>query len=309
MGQAVSDELENDRDEDRLRLDLKDGQTVEVTLKSTASVGGIKLRLEDVDGNAIASIGLGPGERQVRAERLPAGKYVVDLSGEGGDPGRSYPYTVSWKGIDTDGAVPIASPRGPLRDLVLGPVDVGEQALQTGGRLLVADVGRVYEAIYERENTQQARKHGPMYLLNRVYVAPSADKAQAVFDAWAVSDTIPEANDSRPYESLGDQPMPPLGDIAYATGACSKCVDDNPLRSYRIVTRFDTVVYVLYTWGRDAGANFDVVMFLANRLQKHLGELQEPSLSHIHGTPTGHVQGSALAADLFRGVRTMMSGV
>lgn len=298
QGQVISDELDTSKDEDRLSLDVKDGQTVEVTVKSMAPIGGIKMRLEDADGNAIASIGLGPGERQVLAERLPAGKYFVDLTGEGGDPGRSFPYTISWKGTDSDGPLPIASPRGSLRDLVLGPVDVGQQALQTGGRLLATDVGRTYEAIYERENTQQARKYGPMYLLNRVYVAESVDKAQAVFDAWAVSDRMPEANDARPYESLGDQPMPPLGDIAYATGACFKCTDDNPLRSYRIVTRFDTVVYVLYAWGRDAGSNFDVVMFLANKLQKHLGQRQGPFPEPLLGGG---------AAGLFPGVQTIMS--
>ena len=73
--------------------------------------------------------------------------------------------------------------------------------------------------------------------------------------------------------------MPPLGDIAYATGACSKCDDDNPLRSYRIVARFDTVVHVLYAWGRDSGSNFDVVMYLANKLPKHLGS--------VHGAVAG----------------------
>src|SRR4051794_22506630 len=103
IGQSVSDELANDRDEDRLKLDVKDGQTVEVTAKSTAPVGGIKLRLEDADGNAVAAVGLGPGEREVLAERLPAGRYIVTLSGEGGDPGRSYGYSIKWNGTDTDG--------------------------------------------------------------------------------------------------------------------------------------------------------------------------------------------------------------
>ena len=65
--------------------------------------------------------------------------------------------------------------------------------------------------------------------------------------------------------------MPGFGDQAHALGACIKCDDDNPLRSHRLVARFDTTVYLLYTWGRDASANFDVVMNLAFKMAKHLG--------------------------------------
>jgi len=55
------------------------------------------------------------------------------------------------------------------------------------------------------------------------------------------------------------------------TVGMTKCDDENPLRSYRVVARFDTVVYVLYSWGRDSSSNFDVVMFLANKLPRRLG--------------------------------------
>ena len=55
------------------------------------------------------------------------------------------------------------------------------------------------------------------------------------------------------------------------------CLD--PLRSYHVVARFDTVVYVLYSWGRDSSSNFDVVMFLANNLPRRLG------LDHAPGLP------------------------
>ena len=121
-----------------------------------------------------------------------------------------------------------------------------------------------------------------MYLLNRVHSADSVERAQAVFDAWSISDRIPEANDARPYESLGDQPIPsPIGDISYATGACTKCNEENPLRSYRLVMRFDTIVYVLYSWGRDSSSNFDVVMFLARKLPKHLADVPGPSLADL----------------------------
>ena len=158
------------------------------------------------------------------------------------------------------------------------PNDTAEQAVQSGGRLQARDIGRVYEAIFERENSEKVRRHGPMYLLNRVHVAESVDRAQTVFDAWAVSDHIPEADDRRAYGSLGDQPVPPFGNIVYATGACTKCDDENPLRSYRVVARFDTVVHVLYTWGRDSSSNFDVVMFLANKLPRRLGLDGAPTL-------------------------------
>lgn len=280
LGQVVEDEIANDRDIDLLRIDVKAGQSVEVTAKGSASLGGLKLRLEDPDGTVLASVGVAPGERTLLAERLPEGRYLVSVSGEGGDPGRAYPYSVSWKGIGTDGPLAPASERGSLRDLTLTPAEVGEQAVQTGGRLLATEIGRVYEAVYERENTEKARRFGPMYLLNRVHVAESADRAQAVFDAWAISDRLPEANEARAYESLGDQPIPsPIGDIAYATGACAKCNDENPLRSYRVVMRFDTVVHVLYSWGRDSSSNFDVVMFLVRKLPKHLADVQHPGLA------------------------------
>jgi hypothetical protein len=142
--------------------------------------------------------------------------------------------------------------------------------------LLATDVGRVYEAVYERDDTIVARKHGPMYLLDRVHVADSADKARSVYDAWNVFD-LPEANDARPYGSLGDQPIPGLGDDFHALGACYKCDDDNPLRSYRIVARFDNVVHVLYAWGRDAGTNVDTLMYLASKLPRRLGSVRSPA--------------------------------
>ena len=265
---AVEDIIADADDVDRLRIEVKDGQSVQVSAKGER--GGLKLKLETADGDVLASVGAGPGERLVLAERLPAGKYVVAVGGEGGDPGTSYPYAVSWSVVGSGAALPALSSRGSLRDLTLAANEVGEQAVQTGGRLLATDVGRVYEAIYERENSEKVRKAGPIYLLNRVHVAESASKAQSVFDAWAVSDHLPEANDARSYGSLGDQPMPPFGDTSYAIGACNKCDDENPLRSYRIVARFDNVVHVLYSYGRDSSSNFDVVMFLAYKLQKHL---------------------------------------
>jgi hypothetical protein len=280
-GSTIEDELSTSNDADRLKIDVKDGQTVEVTAKTDGNTPGIglKMRLETADGQAVAEVGTGPGERFVLAERLPAGKYIVYLSGDGGDSGRSYPYSIKWRGINTDGPIPVGTPRGSLRDLTLSLADVGDMAVQTGGRLLARDIGRVYEAIFERENAEKVRKFGPMYLLNRVHVAESVEKAQSVFDAWAVSDHLPEANDQRAYGSLGDQPMPPFGDIAYATGACTKCDDENPLRSYRVVARFDTVVYVIYSWGRDSSSNFDVVMYLANKLPKRLGLDMNPALT------------------------------
>jgi hypothetical protein len=266
--QNVEGMLSSNDDADRFRIEVADGQSVQVT--ATAKSGLQKLRLEASDGGSLAEVGLGPGQRQVLAERLPAGRYVVYLSGEAGDSGAARAYTIGWKVVGNGPPMPVTSARGSLRDLVLNPADVGERAVQTAGKLLATDVGRVYEAVYERENTIQARRFGPMYLVNRVHVADSADRAQSVYDTWNVFE-LPEANDARPFESLGDQSMPAFGDASHALGACSKCDDDNPLRSHRLVARFDTVVYSLYTWGRDAGANFDVVMYLALKLPKHLG--------------------------------------
>jgi hypothetical protein len=280
VDRVIEDELSSSSDADRLRIEVRDGQSVEVTAKGESALPGIglKLRIETLDGSAVAEVGTGPGERFVLAERLTAGKYIVYLSGDGGDSGRSYPYSIRWKAITTDGPLGLGSPRGSLRDLTLSAADVGEQAVQTGGRLLARDIGRVYEAIFERENSEKIRKFGPMYLLNRVHVAESVDRAQSVFDQWAVSDHMPEADDRRAYGSFGDQPMPPFGDIAYATGACTKCDDENPLRSYRVVARFDSVVYVIYSWGRDSSSNFEVVMYLANKLPRRLGFEQGPNL-------------------------------
>ena len=270
--QEVSGDMPSPADADRYRIDVADGQSVQVTLN--AKVGVQKLRLEGEGGLNVAEVGLAPGKREVMAERLPAGRYFIYISGEGGDPGTNRPYTIGWRVVGSGAAVPAGSTHGSVRDLALTPGDVGEKAVQTGGRSLVTDAGRVYEAIYERENTIVARKAGPMYLVNRVVVADSAEQAKSTYDAWNVFD-LPEANDSRPYESLGEQTMPGFGDASRSLGACYKCDDDNPLRSYRLVARFDTVVYMLYTWGRDAGANFNVVMDLANRFAKHLAASNE----------------------------------
>ena len=265
--ESAEGDLPTPADADRYRIDVADGQTVQVTL--SVPVGVQKLRLEAEGGLNVAEVGLAPGQRQVVGERLPAGRYFIYVSGEGGDPGTNRPYTVGWRVVGSGVAVPAGSMRGSIRDLALTPGDVGEKAVQTGGRSLVTDAGRVYEAVYERENTIVARKAGPMYILNRVVVTDSADRAKVVYDAWNVFD-LPDANDSRPFESLGEQTMPGFGDASRSLGACYKCDDDNPLRSYRLVARFDTVVYMLYTWGRDAGANFNIVMDLAFRFSKHL---------------------------------------
>jgi hypothetical protein len=45
-----------------------------------------------------------------------------------------------------------------------------------------------------------------------------------------------------------------------------------------VVERFDNVVHALYSWGRDSSSNFDVVMFLANKLPRRLGLDLSPSL-------------------------------
>ena len=273
LDQPIQDELANVQDADRFRLTIKDGQSVQVTAKS--SVGTQKLRIEGPDGKSLAEVGLGAGERQVVAEQLPEGRYTVYLSADGGEPNQSFPYTITAKLTGTGSPVSLDSARGNLRDLALNPIDIGAQALQTTGRLTAFESGRLYEVIYERENTLTARRNGPMYILNRVHVAESAEKAQAIYANWDVFD-LPEAGPTRPYEFLGDQTMPGFGDAAHALGACVKCDDDNPLRSYRIVARFDTTVYLLYTWGRDSSANFDVVMALAFKMSKHLGLTDRP---------------------------------
>jgi hypothetical protein len=265
--QDAQGDLPTPADADRYRIDVSDGQSVQVTL--SAPIGVQKLRLEAEGGVTVAEVGLASGQRRVIGERLPAGPYFIYISGEGGDPGTNRPYSVGWHVVGSGAAVSAGSARGSVRDLALTPGDVGEKAVQTGGRSLVLDAGRVYEAIYERENTIIARKAGPMYIVNRVMVADSADRAKSIYDDWNVFD-LPEANDSRPFESLGEQTMPGFGDASRSLGACYKCDDDNPLRSYRLVARFDNVVYMLYTWGRDAGANYNVVMDLAIKLQKHL---------------------------------------
>lgn len=268
---VVEDELANSDDVDRFAVVVKEGQSVEVAASLRSKVGGIKVRLEGPDGQAVADVGTGPGERRVLAERLPGGRYVIFLTGDGGDPGSSYAYRLSWGVVGNGEAVPLGTARGNPRDLAFVPVDVGDQAVQTGGRLLVTEIGRVYESVFERENSEKVRKFGPMYLYSRIHVAASAERAQSVWDSWNVDDHLPEANDRRPYTSLGDQPMPGFGDLSRALGACYKCDDENPLRSYRIVARFDTAVYVIYSWGRDSSSNFDVVMFLASKLPKRLG--------------------------------------
>ena len=68
LGQVIEDELANDRDTDLLRIEVKAGQSVEVTAKSSAAVGGVKLRLEDPEGTVLASVGVAPGERTVLAD-------------------------------------------------------------------------------------------------------------------------------------------------------------------------------------------------------------------------------------------------
>jgi hypothetical protein len=82
---AIESELRSSDDADRLGIDVKDGQSVEVTAKGNSSVPGtgLKLRIESTDGQAIAEVGTGPGERVVLAERLPAWRSIIYLSLDG----------------------------------------------------------------------------------------------------------------------------------------------------------------------------------------------------------------------------------
>jgi hypothetical protein len=59
---AIESELRSSDDADRLGIDVKDGQSVEVTAKGNSSVPGtgLKLRIESTDGQASPRSGPGP---------------------------------------------------------------------------------------------------------------------------------------------------------------------------------------------------------------------------------------------------------
>ena len=61
------------------------------------------------------------------------------------------------------------------------------------------------------------------------------------------------------------------------------------------------MVHVLYSWGRDSSSNFDVVMFLANKLPRRVG-LDGPS-----DLPSGFFQpGPALPSVILQRVPSTM---
>jgi hypothetical protein len=264
VDRKVTGEIESSSDGDRYRLTVEEGHSVVVTL--SARTGNHKLRLEALDGVPVAEVGRGAGVRRVVAERLPAGEYLAYVAGDDVDVRTQRSYELFWASEGRGAPVGLQGGGRVLRDLALSALDAGEGALQIEGRLMAGERGRVYLATYQRENVQPSFKLGPLFLLNRVFVGETADDARAVFVEWHKFD-LPDAEGiARPYTSLGDQPMPPVGDEAHALGACFKCDEENPLRHYRLVIRSDRVVWLLYTWGRDSGSNFNVVMSLVDKL-------------------------------------------
>ncbi len=246
--------IDSNEDADGYRIQVDNGQSVAVKL--TARAGNFKLRLEMDDRNSVAEVGLGPSPRQVLAERLPSGMYYVYVAAEDADVPGGRPYVLA-RSSPSGPPVPVRAADRLLRDLAMTPAEAGEKAFQTEGRLMAGERGRWYQAIYERENVQAVRKLGPQYIISRVFVADSAEVARSIFADLSVFD-LPEADPGvRPFEHLGDQPMPGLGDESHALGACFKCDDDNPLRHYRLVIRSGNTVLLLYTWGRDAGGIFN----------------------------------------------------
>jgi hypothetical protein len=89
------------------------------------------------------------------------------------------------------------------------------------------------------------------------------------------ADTCPAGNWRDACEPTERTHAAHLGDEAPALGACVKCDDENPLRSYRVVARFDHTRYLLYTWGRDSSADFDVLMNLAVKMSRRLGRFDD----------------------------------
>ncbi len=260
---AVGD-LESTADADRYRVAVADGQSIAVTL--SAPTGHHKLRLETADRTPVAEVGQAAGVRRVVAERLPAGEYLIYVASDDVDQRTERSYELFWASEGRGEPMAVTGPGRALRDLALNPSEAGDNAAQTEGRLLAGDRGRVYLAVFQRENVQPNHKLGPLFVLNRVYVGDTPDDARTTYAEWDKFD-LPEADGiARPYASLGDQPMPALGDESHALGACYKCDEENPLRHYRVVIRADRVVWLLYTWGRDSGSNFNVVTRLLDRL-------------------------------------------
>ncbi|MFN8522778.1 MAG: hypothetical protein U0821_06675 [Chloroflexota bacterium] len=270
LGKRTGGELDTDQDADRYRLQVGEGQSVLVTLK--AGTGMQKLRLETADGVTVADVGLARGEREVLAERLPAGTYYAYVAGEYAEPGGDRSYSVWWSSPGSGDPVVVRAPGGKvLRDLPFTSADVGDKATQTDGRLVVGDRGRIYQSVFEREDTVAARKAGPQHVVSRVFVGEDEGAARAVFEGWNVFD-LPEADEYKhPYEFLGEQSLPKLADEIRGLSACQKCNDgENPRRHFRVVMRSGNAVVLLYTWGRDAGNNSDTVIDLLNRI---LGKL------------------------------------
>jgi hypothetical protein len=127
------------------------------------------------------------------------------------------------------------------------------------------------ELAWKRDSDPKVSRSGPEWVVNRVYVGKTEDEARRIFNEQNVRD-MPEAKAlNLSFGSLGDQGMPQSpGDEARALGACNNCNDADPIRHYRIVFRRDSVVEVLYTYGRDSGNYFGVpmsfVLILDNRI-------------------------------------------
>lgn len=269
-GRKVFTELGVGNDVDRFRLKVADGQSIEIALNSAAGLQ--RMSLDAADGTPVADAAMSKHRRVILAERLPAGDYILSVEGEYPDPGASRAYDIEWKAVGDGPPLPITLVNGAApRDIALTLDEVGERATHSWSRLLAARNGRIYEAMYEREDTVQARKHGPQQVLSRIYIGTDAGVAREIFAEWNVFD-LPEAYEYKhDFEFLGEQPMPRFGEEFRALGACAKCNDgENPRRQLRVLSRQGANVVLLYTWGRDAGNNEFTVADLFGKIMRKL---------------------------------------
>jgi hypothetical protein len=278
--------LDRPDDQDRYRIEVGEGQTVQATLGTLPAAYG--LRLESSDGSAVATAsGGGTDDRVLGASGLSGGTYYLVVYSEGGDSNGESPYVmrVSVVGaiaggpvnVDPDAPPPPPPADRPLDQLVLNRQEAGEEA-KDGDKPAKGKVDGAewYEVTYKRDASMH--KRGPLLFVNRVYRADDVGAAQRIFQQQAgPAAGLPEAKARNyHYKDLGNQLMNIwVGEEAQAVGAVAANTSKNEdvvTRHYRIVLRMGSLVETIYTYGPDTGNTWEVAFDLAKRVEKRVKE-------------------------------------
>ena len=130
--------------------------------------------------------------------------------------------------------------------------------------------GRWVQRRWERDRDNEDVRVGPIITDNTVWVAKDVEAARSLFkDQVGKMRDFPESADKHTGPYAWD--IERRGDEIAALSACQDCKEKGTLNlHHRVVMRKDTVVTVLYIYGRDEVATQGLATFFVDKLAERL---------------------------------------